>query len=97
MLFPLLKISANIRSFWFLKPSFRLNEKELTDDIIKLIRKAFKNKEIEITVSDFLDDTKYLLSTEANKKHLLNSIKDIEEGRGISFTLNDLQEKYALK
>ena len=80
-----------------MKTSFRLNEKELTDDIINIIRTAFKNKEIEITVSDFLDETEYLLSTEANKKHLKKSIADIENGEGITFTLNELQEKYAVK
>jgi len=80
-----------------MKTSFRLNEKELTDDIINVIRTAFKNKEIEITVSDFLDETEYLLSTDANKKHLQKSIADIENGEGITFTLNELQEKYAVK
>lgn len=80
-----------------MKTSFRLNEKEFTDDIINIIRTAFKNKEIEITVSDFLDETEYLLSSEANKKHLQKSIADIENGEGITFTLNELQEKYAVK
>ncbi len=80
-----------------MKTSFRLNEKELTDDIINVIRTAFKNKEIEITVSDFMDETEYLLSSEANKKHLKKSITDIEDGEGVTFTLNELQEKYAVK
>lgn len=80
-----------------MKTSFRLNERELTDDIINVIRTAFKSKEIEITVSDFLDETEYLLSTEANKKHLKKSVADIENGEGITFTLNELQEKYAVK
>ena len=80
-----------------MKTSFRLNEKEFTDDIINIIRTAFKNKEIEITISDFLDETEYLLSSEANKKHLQKSIADIENGEGITFTLNELQEKYADK
>ena len=80
-----------------MKTSFRLNEKEFTDDIINIIRTAFKNKEIEITVSDCLDETEYLLSSEGNKKHLQKSIADIEKGEGITFTLNELQEKYAVK
>ena len=80
-----------------MKTSFRLNEKELTDDIINVIRTAFKNKEIEITVTDLLDEIEYLLSTDANKKHLQKSIADIENGEGTTFTLNELQEKYAAK
>lgn len=74
--------------------TFRLNESEFTEEIIKVIRHAFKNKNIEITVSDVLDETEYLLSTEANRKHLQKSIEDIEVGKGITFTLNELQEKY---
>jgi hypothetical protein len=73
---------------------FRLNEKEFTDDVVNTIRAAFKNKEIEITISDVFDGTEYLLSTEANRKHLQRSMNDIAEGKGISFTLNELQEKY---
>ena len=74
--------------------SFRLNEKELTDEIINVIRAAFKNKEIEITISDEMDETAYLLSTEANRKHLKKSMEDIDAGKGITFSLNELQEKY---
>ncbi|HEY8688645.1 MAG TPA: hypothetical protein VIM07_05370 [Chitinophagaceae bacterium] len=74
--------------------TFRLNESELTEEIVKAIRSAFKNKEIEITVSDIRDETEYLLSTEANKKHLQKAMDDIDSGNGITLTLNELQEKY---
>ncbi len=74
--------------------TFRLNESEFSENIVKAIRSAFKNKEIEITVSDITDQTEYLLSTEANKKHLQKSIEDIDSGKGITLTLNELQEKY---
>ncbi len=74
--------------------TFRLNEKELSEEIVKAIRSAFKNKEIEITVSDIIDETEYLFSSEANKKHLQKAMDDIESGRGITLTLNELQEKY---
>lgn len=74
--------------------TFRLNEKELSEEIVKAIRSAFKNKEIEITVSDIIDETEYLFSSEANKKHLQKAMDDIDSGRGITLTLNELQEKY---
>ncbi|MEP6952245.1 MAG: hypothetical protein ABI863_23340 [Ginsengibacter sp.] len=80
-----------------MRTSFRSNKKELTDGIINVIRIAFKNKEIEITVSGFLDETEFLLSTDANKKHLQKSIADIENGEGIIFTLNEIEEKYIVK
>ncbi|MEJ7673795.1 MAG: hypothetical protein WKF59_14140 [Chitinophagaceae bacterium] len=61
--------------------TFRLNEKELSEEIVKAIRSAFKNKEIEITVSDIIDETEYLFSSEANKKHLQKAMDDIDSGK----------------
>jgi antitoxin YefM len=74
--------------------TYKLNAKELSEEVIKSIKEAFKDKDIEITVTDTIDETDYLLSTEANKKHLYKSIDDLEEGRGIPMTLAELQEKY---
>jgi DNA invertase Pin-like site-specific DNA recombinase len=72
--------------------TFRLNEKELSEKIIKAIRSAFKNKDILITISDVADETDYLLSTDANRKHLQRSMEDIQSGKGVTFTLNELLE-----
>ena len=47
--------------------TYRLNSKELSNEIIRSIKEAFKDKDIEITVSDLMDETDYLLSTEANR------------------------------
>ena len=74
--------------------TYKLNTKELSIDLIQSIREAFKDKDIEITVTDQSDETEYLLSTEANKKHLYKSIDDLEKGQGIPMTLAELQEKY---
>lgn len=74
--------------------TYRLNEKELSDEIVHSIKKAFKGKEIEIIVSEVVDETDYLLSTESNRKHLYKSIEDLEKGKGIPMTLAELQEKY---
>lgn len=74
--------------------TYRLNSKELSNDIIKSIKEAFGDKDIEITVTDTVDETEYLLSTEANKKHLYKSIEELEQGKGITMTLAELQEKY---
>ena len=41
-----------------------------------------------------MDETEYLLSTEANKKHLYKSIDELEKGQGIQMTLAELQHKY---
>ncbi|MBS1487510.1 MAG: hypothetical protein JST43_07955 [Bacteroidetes bacterium] len=62
--------------------------------MIKSIKEAFGNKDIEITVSDEMDATEYLLSSEANKKHLYKSIEQFKNGEVISMTVAELQAKY---
>jgi antitoxin YefM len=74
--------------------TYRLNSKQLSNDIIKSIKEAFGDKDIEITVTDAVDETEYLLSTDANKKHLYKSMEDLEKGKGVTMTLAELQEKY---
>ncbi len=74
--------------------TYKLNSKELSEEIIKSIKEAFRDREIEITVTDVIDETEFLLSTEANKKHLYKSIDELEKGQGFPMTLAELQEKY---
>ncbi len=74
--------------------TYRLNEKDLSPDLIRSIKEVFKNKEIEIIVTDILDETEHLLSTEANRTHLYKSVEDIEKGCGFPMTLAELQERY---
>jgi len=74
--------------------TYKLNGNQLSEDILRSIKEAFKDKEIEIVVSDSVDETEYLLSTEANKKHLYKSKEELAEGKGIAMTLVELQEKY---
>jgi antitoxin YefM len=74
--------------------TYKLNANQLSEDILKSIKEAFKDKEIEITVTDMIDETEYLLSTEANKKHLYESMEELDAGKGIPMSLAELQEKY---
>ena len=62
--------------------TYRLNVSELNDQLIELIRNAFPGKEIEITVFE-QDATVYLASNAANKKHLDEAIKRIENQDGL--------------
>jgi len=77
-----------------METTYRLNAKELSVELIQSIQAAFKDKNIEITVTDQVDETDYLLSKEANKKHIYKSIEELEQGKGIPMSLAELQEKY---
>jgi antitoxin YefM len=71
--------------------TYRVRADELTSDFVKALKVTYKDKEIEIIVSDVVDDTDYLLSTEGNREQLLGAIKDIEAGENLSsFSLDDL-------
>jgi antitoxin YefM len=71
--------------------TYRVRADELTDDFVKALKAAYRDREIEITVSDVVDDTEYLLSSDANREQLLGAIKDIESGEGlVSFSLDSL-------
>lgn len=77
-----------------METTYRLNAKELSVELIQSIQAAFKDKNIEITVTDQVDETDYLLSTQSNKKQLYKSIEELEQGKGIPMSLAELQEKY---
>lgn len=77
--------------------TYRLHVNELSVELLNSIKAAFKDKTVEIVVSDAVDETDYLLSSEANRRHLSDSIKELEEGKGVVFTVEELQEKYGKK
>ena len=74
--------------------TYQMDVNELTVEVINSIKAAFKNKTINITVSEAMDETDYLLASPANKAHLEKSIKELEEGKGVVFTIEELQNKY---
>ncbi len=73
---------------------YRLHVNELSVEVINPIKAAFKDKTVEIIVTDAAGETEYRLTTEANRKHLFDSMKELEEGKGVTFTVEELQEKY---
>lgn len=77
--------------------TYRLHVNELSVELLNSIKAAFKDKTVEIVVSDVVDETDYLLASEANRRHLSDSIKELEEGKGVVFTVEELQEKYGKK
>ena len=71
-----------------------MNVNELTVEIINSIKAAFKDKTINITVTDSVDETDYLLQSPANREHLYKSICELNSGQNVSFTLEELENKY---
>jgi len=74
--------------------TYHLNVNELSVELLNSIKAAFKDKTIDITVSEAIDETDYLLSSEANKKMLEESMQQLKDGKGITFTTEELQQKY---
>ena len=66
--------------------TFELQASELTSDFAETIKRLFKQRLITINITENTDTTNYLLSTEANSKHLEKSISETET---INFTYDE--------
>jgi hypothetical protein len=71
--------------------SFHVKASELDESFIKSIKALFKSKRISITVEEELDETEYLLSTEANRKHLEESMAQAKAGKVVKVDLKKLK------
>ena len=61
---------------------YQINADEIDQSLLESIKAQFKNKEIEIVVSE-RDETEYLLRSPANRERLLRAIGDVEANRNI--------------
>lgn len=57
---------------------YRINTNELDPSFIDALKVTYPDTEIEIVVYK-VDETAYLLASEANKKHLLKAINNVKE------------------
>jgi antitoxin YefM len=55
---------------------YRLKTSELNENFLEGIKMTFKDKEIEIIVSE-VDETEYLLKSEVNKQRLLQAMENV--------------------
>jgi phospholipid N-methyltransferase len=71
---------------------YQLKTYELTEDFFKMLRDTFQGKEITITVKAPHDETAYLLSNEANRKHLLAGVEAVKQGKFVhTMTLEEAE------
>ena len=61
---------------------YRMNMNDLDDRFVEALRALFKDKEVEITVTE-IDETEYLLHGEANRARLLQAVRNIENGQNL--------------
>lgn len=57
--------------------TYRINTKKLDSSFIEALKLNYPDKEIEIVVYE-VDETAYLLSSEANRKHLLKAVENVK-------------------
>ena len=69
--------------------TYRLRADELDEDFIASLRVLFRNKEVEITVAE-VDETSYLLRSDANRRHLLQAVDNIEHRRNLVEVTEDM-------
>ena len=73
-----------------MQTSFHIKANELDEKFLKSIKTLFKSKEIYITIEDEQDTTEYLLSTEANRKHLKKSLAEAKKGKVVKVNIDKL-------
>ncbi len=80
-----------------MQSTYRLKASELDGDFIEALKKLYKDRAISITISDEepMDETEYLMRSEANRKRLLESIKNVREGKAVrEVSLDELKKMY---
>ncbi len=61
---------------------YHLRTDELDNQFLEALKTLFKDKTIEIVVTE-VDETAYLLGSTANKEHLLQAIEHVNNGENL--------------
>jgi hypothetical protein len=73
--------------------TFHIKESEIDSKFLKALKSMFKNRTLTMVIeANEIDETDYLLSTEANRNALLESIGQAKNNELISVSLDDLKK-----
>ena len=61
-----------------MQTTYRVRANELNNDLIRSLKSAYSDREIEITVNEVQDETEYLLGSAAIREHLLKAVADLD-------------------
>jgi antitoxin YefM len=68
---------------------YRLKARDLDDRFLESLKALWGDREIEIVVSE-VDETAYLMASEANRQQVLKAIDDVENRRNlVEFSLEE--------
>ena len=74
-----------------MQTTYRLNANELDDRLIAALKATYQDKEIEIIVYE-VDETEYLLKSEANKQRLLQAKANVDSNNNlVEVNLEDIE------
>ena len=77
--------------------TYQLKPHELTEDFLKVLKETFHNRDVTITVEETLEETDFLLQSEANRKHLLAGVEAVKKGRFAHTMTFEEAEEYPTK
>jgi hypothetical protein len=72
---------------------FHLNANALDENFLKSVKTMFKSKTISIVITEEQDETDYLLQSDANRKVLLESIKQADLGKLVKVNIGKAAKK----
>jgi len=71
--------------------SFKLTMNELNADFIEKLKSLFNDRKIiEISISEEIDETEYLLSTSANRESLFRSLQQLNNNEVIVKQMSEI-------
>lgn len=72
--------------------TIQLNAEELDYQLFRSLKAMYKNRKIRLTIDSEMDETDYLLSSQANREILEKSMEEAKRGEKIVVTLSDLRK-----